>query len=210
MAMLAVLVPCFTGSGCQLSWDAIGAMGSWFAAIGTFVAAAAALYVSGQSMRQVRADRVAESRLNYMSMWPMLHRAQALVATLARDLTSDSVPDKWDQKNIGDTVQALEAVLSDIATISSRLDGPIADRVTGAVALAGYVARQMRRVAWPSHPGLLTGFWGDIRHMGWLDDARLATGLLLELATETQDMVAEVTGRNSKPSRRDDAYLTRR
>lgn len=71
------------------------------------------------------------------------------------------------RESIGGTILALEAVLEDIAITATRLDGDVAERVVGAVALAGQVARQMRRVAWPSPESRPAELWCSIKNLGW-------------------------------------------
>lgn len=182
--------PCMTPgvNGCSVWWEA-------WAAIGTFIAAGVALYVSGNDHRKERADRNAAGKLAFISLWPRFHRAQARVADIAFQLHDNIVPDEQKQAALAAVIDSLEKDLAEISAVAGTLDEARAERVVGAVAIAGYVARQARRIAQPVPPGPPIQLWASPVRRAWIKDCDLATRLLLAMASESELAGNAVTGR---------------
>lgn len=179
-------------NGCSVWWEA-------WAAVGTFIAAGVALYVAGSANRKQRAARNTAGKLAFISLWPRFHRAQARVADISFALSDNIVPEKERQDALAAVIDALEIDLAEISAVAGTLDEARAERVVGAVAIAGYVARQARRVAQPVPPGPPIQLWGSPIRRAWIKDCDLAIRLLLSMASESELAGNAVTGRE-RPS----------
>jgi hypothetical protein len=175
-------------SNCTVWWEA-------WSAIGTFLAAGIALFIAGRDQRTRSAERNVGGRLAFVSLWPSFHRAQARVGDLAFHLRNGIVPDQERRDELVVVIDTLEKDLAEISMVASKLDEVRAERVVGAVAMAGYVARQARRVAQPVPPGPPIHLWGSPLRQAWLKDCDLAINLLLEMASESEKAGNNVTGR---------------
>lgn len=207
--LLGTVVVSF-GVGAALTTLVVGVPGltssevaGWSSAVGTLAAVAVALYLAGVECRQRRIDKASASRLAYVTLWPRFHRAQALVGDITFELLNDVAPFEDRQEKLAEVIDALERDLAAISSLSGAFDQGIAERVSGAVALAGYVARQAKRVAKPTWRGAPIDLWGSPIRKEWLKDSRLANQLLLDLSTETKNIANEITGRKDPTYKKD-------
>lgn len=168
----------------------------WGSAVSAFAAAVVALFLAGSDRRRQRKARSEAGRLAFIALWPRLHRAQAQVSKITFALNSSSLAAvESDRHALEATISALEAELAAIGASAAALDSGNALRLTGAVSLAGFVARQARRF---TEPGTLTAraqLWKSPCRKSWVKDSRVATQMLMEIARESERAANEATGR---------------
>lgn len=168
----------------------------WGSAVGAFAAAVVALFLAGSDRRRQRKERLEAGRLAFIALWPRLHRAQAQVSTITFALGSSTLAsEKKEQDALEATISALEAELAAIGASAAALDFENALRLTGAVSLAGFVARQARRF---TEPGTLTAraqLWKSPCRTSWMKDSRVATQMLMGIAGESERAANQATGR---------------
>lgn len=177
---------------------------SWASAIAAIAAVVVALWLASEARRRQRAERVEAGRIAFISLWPRLHRAQAQVSGISGFLRcQEHVPAAAEAEKLTVMIDALEDELGRIGASTSSLDIELAQRVTGAIALAGYVARQARRFTEPSPPRNRLELWEGFR-MEWANDGTTATTLLLTLSGDAEAEANRVTRRASVAPSRDD------
>lgn len=198
MYLANVVVPCFTlGHGCHPDWTAISAIGGWLGAAAALGAALVALYLAGSERKKREAQQVAANKFAMMALWPRLHRAQSDLGGIGHALDKDG--DSPEAGNRGDLlalIDSLETELKAISALGMSLDAAPSERLAAAVSIAGYVARQARRIAAPEDVTMLQMLWyAPAVRKSWAADARTAVAQLLRFATEAENVVNAVSGR---------------
>lgn len=201
MMEIASVVPCFSmGDGCQADWTAIGAVGGLLGAAAAAFASVVALHLAASERRKREAHQKAAHKFALMGLWPRLHRAQGALATIAGVIGSEGVdrPTAGDRDALAGVIEALQAELTAIGVAGVNLQGAEGERLAATVAIAGYVARQSRRIARPESPTMLDAIWyaPDLR-FNWAADARTAVGQLLAFASDAEAAVNQVSGRHA-------------
>ncbi|HFF6006670.1 TPA: hypothetical protein ACGCGV_004659 [Stenotrophomonas maltophilia] len=175
-------------------WSAEAA--GWASALGAIGAVVVALGLATAAQRLQRKERLAAGRLAFISLWPRLHRAQAAVSSIAFRLQGAEVALKGAaQEALGRDIDILERELGMIGTSTDKLDAQRALRLVGGVALAGYVARQARRLIETGGLTERASLWKTCSE-SWIKDAQSATGILLSLTSESKDEASLALGTN--------------
>jgi hypothetical protein len=190
MLVVEVMVPCISGELCRFDWSAIAALGGWLGATATFSAAWAALWISTVDIRdrgkkeQSNAEKDAvAAHVAFVSLAPLLHRAQADIGSVVHALIGE-LPDKQAQQAILKLVEGVDAQLQAVQRIAWKLNPARAIAMTGIVARAGMVVRQVRRIAVAPDEVTLRMTWA-IRD-DWTAEARALIGEILAAAEESR------------------------
>lgn len=200
MYLANVVVPCFTlGHGCQADWTAISAIGGWLGAAAAFGAALVALHLAGSERKKREAQQVGANKFAMLGLWPRLHRAQGDLSGIGSAVGKDGdAPEARARHDLLALIDSLETELKAISALGTSLDTAPAERLAAAVSIAGYVARQARRIAAPENATMLQMLWyAPSVRMSWAEDARTAVGQLLRFATEAEKVVNAVSGRTA-------------
>lgn len=187
-AALSILV-----IGVPKLWSAEAA--GWASAVGAIAAVAVALRLADVAQRRRDVDRRAAGKLAFVSLWPGLHRAQAQTLSVCYLIQQPTLA--AEELTIGrliSEISALEEELRKLGAQTVHLDSSLSLRLAGAVALAGYVARQARRL---TEEGSVTSRAAlQKSHASeWASDARSAAGQLLQLSQEAEAAGNAITGR---------------
>ncbi|MEJ6328615.1 hypothetical protein Q2B95_08100 [Stenotrophomonas maltophilia] len=196
--MANLIVPCFSlAESCRADWAAISAIGGWLGAAGAFAAAYVALLLAAAERTKREAEHKAASKFAMLGLWPRLHRAQSDLTGIAYAIGKDEdAPDSKARADLLTLIDSLEAELKAINALGVALDAESAERLAAASSIAGYVARQARRIAAPENSTMLNMLWyqGAIR-LSWAEDARTAAGHLLAFASVAENVVNSISGR---------------
>ncbi|WP_445391504.1 hypothetical protein [Stenotrophomonas muris] len=198
MPLADVVVPCFTlGDGCHPDWTAISAIGGWLGAAAALGAAWVALCLAGRERKSREAQQVAANKFAMLALWPRLHRAQGDLGKIGHVMDQDGdAPDAGARDDLLLLIDSLEAELKAISALGVSLDTAPSERLAAAVSIAGYVARQARRIAAPENLKMLQMLWyAPAVRKSWADDARTAVAQLLTFASEAEKVVNAVSGR---------------
>ncbi|WP_206677548.1 hypothetical protein [Stenotrophomonas sp. SAM-B] len=198
MYLANVVVPCFTvGNGCHPDWTAISAIGGWLGAAAAVGAALVALRLAGGEREKREAQQAAANKFAMIALWPRLHRAQGDLGGIGRAIDKDGdAPETGARGNLLVLIESLEAELKVISALGVSLDTAPAERLAAAVSIAGYVARQARRIAAPENATMLQMVWyTPAVRKSWAEDARTAVWQLLRFASEAEKVVNAVSGR---------------
>jgi len=192
-----LIVPCLFGSGCRADWTAIAAIGAWLGAAGAFVAAYVALRLAAAERRKREAEHKAASKFAMLGLWPRLHRAQGDLTGIAYAVSKDEdAPGPRARAELLTLIESLETELKAISALGVALDADPAERLAAAASIAGYVARQSRRIAAPDSLTSLQMLWySRANRLEWAEDAKTAAGQLRMFALEAEKAVNAISGR---------------
>lgn len=200
MPVVAVISPCFTlGSGCHADWAAISAIGGWLGAVAATFAAFVALGLAASERKKREAQQRAAHKLAMMSLWPRLHRAQGIVASIVRIIgaVEEDRPTAATRDQLLVLIDTLEGELAEIRSLGMALEGVEGEQLAAAAAIAGFVAKQTRRIARPESAIMLDAIWYSQVRKSWADDGRAAVDQLLAFTSKAETVVNSVSGRTA-------------
>ncbi|RZA28801.1 MAG: hypothetical protein EOP02_06365 [Proteobacteria bacterium] len=182
MGMLDGVSQCWwLSKACEVNWDA-------WAAIATAIGTCLALAIATRDGLQRMKDRRAAAKLALISIWPFAHKAAGCTSTIAHELQrSDGVH----TGALGTAIQELRESIEKISSASGRLDAAMSLRVTAAVSLGGYLARQSSRLLTRDIDAAITG---AALSKDLIAHARTATQHFLDIATSAEEQTTAITG----------------
>lgn len=182
MGMLDGVSQCWwLSKACEVNWDA-------WAAIATASGTCLALAIATSDGLQRIKDRRAAAKLALISIWPFAHKAAGCTSTISHELqlSSGVRPD-----TLGTAVQELRDAIDKISAASGRLDAEMSLRVTAAVSLGGYLARQASRLLTRDMDAAMVS---AALSEDFIAHSRTATQHFLDIATAAEAQTATITG----------------
>ncbi|WP_146257543.1 hypothetical protein [Stenotrophomonas maltophilia] len=101
-------------------------------------------------------------------------------------------------------IDTLEGELAAIRSLGMALEGAEGEQLAAAAAIAGFVAKQTRRIARPDSANMLDAIWYSQVRKSWADDGRTAVGQLLAFTSKAETVVNSVSGRTTPDFQRAD------
>jgi len=156
-----------------------------------------ALHLAGNERRNREAQQVAANKFAMLALWPRLHRAQGDLGRIGHALNKDGDSPEADARgDLLGLIDSLEAELKAISALGVSLETSLSERLAATVSIAGFVARQARRIAAPENATMLQMLWyAPTVRKSWAEDARTASAQMLRFATEAEKVVNAVSGR---------------
>ncbi|MEB2184379.1 hypothetical protein VDS18_00380 [Xanthomonas campestris pv. campestris] len=167
---------------CKVNWDAWAAIAT---ASGTCVALAVATL---DGLGRIRVRRSA-AKLALISIWPFAHKAAGCVSTIAHQLQR---PDGVKADVLEDQIRELRDAVERISSASDRLEVDMSLRVTAAVSLAGYLARQTSRLLTGDREAAIVQ---ALLNADFINDARIANQHFLDIAGAAEMATKGITGK---------------
>lgn len=180
-----IMVPCIYGAGCHPDWAAVAAVGGWAGALAATFAAGTALWLSTKELRKSAIKEETEAEVALVSLYPLLHKAQADLATVCHFFLIDVVPDKGVRERLLSMVEGVDGQLEAIQALVWKLDSRRAVYATGVIARARMGIHKIRRIALESNPRSLVALWAIRGEL--VRDARISAGELLELRSQARN-----------------------